>query len=54
MSWHSVVGCAMNSHRRSRGHKVIDVLADRSAESVKIWLEAHPTGEIVSRDRGRT
>ena len=35
-------------------HKVIDVLADRSAESVKTWLEAHPTGEIVSRDRGGT
>jgi len=35
-------------------HKVIDVLADRSAERAKTWLEAHPTVEIVSRDRGGT
>lgn len=35
-------------------HKVIDVLADRSAESVKKWLQAHPKVEVVSRDRGGT
>jgi len=33
-------------------HKIIDVLADREAESVKLWLAAHPEVEIVSRDRG--
>ncbi len=33
-------------------HKIIDVLADREAESVKRWLAAHPEVEIVSRDRG--
>jgi transposase len=33
-------------------HKIIDVLADREAESVKRWLAAHPEVDIVSRDRG--
>jgi transposase len=32
-------------------HTVIDLLADREAESVKKWLEAHPEVELVSRDR---
>jgi transposase len=31
--------------------KVIDLLADRSAESTERWLRAHPGTEIVSRDR---
>jgi transposase len=31
---------------------VIDVLPDRSAQSVQKWLEAHKEREIVSRDRG--
>jgi transposase len=35
-------------------HKIIDLLEDRTAESVKIWLENHPEVEIVSRDRGGT
>lgn len=35
-------------------HRVIDVLPERSAESVKCWLEAHPQIEVVSRDRGNT
>jgi len=35
-------------------HVVIDLLAERSAESVQKWLEAHPEVEIVSRDRGGT
>src|SRR5207302_42549 len=35
-------------------HKIIDVLADREAESVKQWLATHPEVEIVSRDRGGT
>jgi transposase len=35
-------------------HKIIDLLADREAESVKQWLAAHPEVEIVSRDRGGT
>jgi transposase len=29
----------------------IDVLPDRSVETVSAWFEAHPTVEIVSRDR---
>jgi transposase len=33
-------------------HKIIDVLADREAESVKRWLAAHPEVDVVSRDRG--
>src|SRR5215472_3872215 len=33
-------------------HKIIDVLADREAESVKRWLAAHPDVDVVSRDRG--
>ncbi|HLZ57584.1 MAG TPA: ISL3 family transposase [Ktedonosporobacter sp.] len=32
--------------------RVIDLLKDRSAESVQKWLEAHKEREIVSRDRG--
>jgi len=35
-------------------HTVIDVLAERSVESVQKWLELHPEIEIVSRDRGGT
>ncbi len=33
-------------------HRVLDLLPDREAESVKQWLLAHPEIEIVSRDRG--
>jgi len=33
-------------------HKIVDLLADREAESVERWLAAHPEVEIVSRDRG--
>ncbi len=33
-------------------HKIVDLLADREAESVKQWLAAHPEVDIVSRDRG--
>ena len=33
-------------------HRIIDILADREAESVRKWLAAHPEIEIVSRDRG--
>ena len=32
----------------------IDLLADASAESFAAWLQAHPTVEIISRDRGTT
>jgi transposase len=32
-------------------HRVIDLLADRSAETLATWLKAHPGIEIVSRDR---
>ncbi len=33
-------------------HKIIDLLADREAESVPRWMAAHPEIEVVSRDRG--
>jgi transposase len=33
-------------------HKLLDLLPDREAESVKTWLAAHPEVYIVSRDRG--
>lgn len=32
-------------------HRVIDVLEDRSAESLAEWLKAHPGVEVISRDR---
>ena len=35
-------------------HKIIDLLPERTAESVIAWLEAHPEVEVVSRDRGGT
>lgn len=35
-------------------HRLIDILPDREAESVRKWLAAHPEIEIVSRDRGGT
>ena len=35
-------------------HKIIDLLPERSVESVIAWLENHPEVEIVSRDRGST
>ncbi len=37
-----------------RTHKIIDLLPERSVESVITWLEAHPEVDIVSRDRGGT
>lgn len=33
-------------------HKIVDLLADRGAESVRQWLAAHPEVDVVSRDRG--
>jgi transposase len=33
-------------------HKIVDLLADREAETVKQWLAAHPEVQVVSRDRG--
>ncbi len=32
-------------------HTVIDILADRSAESCRNWLRQHPEIEVISRDR---
>src|SRR6266700_2265165 len=34
-------------------HKIVDLLADREAESVRQWLAAHPEVDVVSRDRGK-
>lgn len=33
-------------------HVVVDLLIERSAESVSRWLQEHPGVEIISRDRG--
>jgi transposase len=33
-------------------HAIIDLLPDRSAETVAAWMRLHPEIEIVSRDRG--
>ncbi|WP_179131538.1 transposase, partial [Candidatus Entotheonella palauensis] len=33
-------------------HCVVDLLDERSAESLSEWLQAHPGVEIISRDRG--
>lgn len=32
-------------------HKVVDLLADRSSETVTKWLSQHPQLEVISRDR---
>ena len=32
-------------------HQPVDMLADRTAESLTLWLKAHPGVEIISRDR---
>jgi len=32
-------------------HHVIDLLPDRTAESLAQWLQAHPSIELVTRDR---
>jgi transposase len=35
-----------------QSHQVLDVLPDRSAETVAAWMQAHPEIDLVSRDRG--
>ncbi len=35
-------------------HKIVDLLSDREAESVRQWLAAHPQVDVMSRDRGKT
>ena len=32
-------------------HQVIDLLPDRSGNSVRVWLQGHPEIEVISRDR---
>ena len=62
VEWVSELGIDDFSFRRGRKfgtilvdiqrHKVIDLLADRKAETAKVWMKAHPEIKIVSRDRG--
>lgn len=33
-------------------NKVVDLLCDREAETVSLWLKEHPEVEVISRDRG--
>src|SRR5262249_42445894 len=33
-------------------HKIVGLLPDREAESVRQWLATHPEIDVVSRDRG--
>jgi transposase len=33
-------------------HRVVDLLPDRKAETAKVWMQAHPEIDVVSRDRG--
>ena len=32
-------------------HQIIDLLADRKAETAKAWIRAHPEIDLISRDR---
>ena len=32
-------------------HQVVDLLPDRTSETVKAWLQTHPEIEVISRDR---
>jgi len=33
-------------------HEIIDLLPDRTTETAKVWMQAHPEIDLVSRDRG--
>jgi len=51
------LGAPQRAHLRhdpgeSETHEVLDLLPDRTAETLAVWLRQHPAIEIVSRDRG--
>ena len=43
---HGTIICDLEKHR------VIDILPDREAATVAKWLAAHPTIDVIARDRG--
>jgi len=47
-----VASCSSSILVNLETHKIVDLLADREAESVRQWLAAHPEVDVVSRDRG--
>ena len=32
-------------------HRIVDVLPDREAQTLEVWLAAHPSVEVITRDR---
>jgi len=47
-----VLGVDDWSKRKGQSYGIIDLLPERSAESLSTWLKAHTGVEVISRDRG--